>query len=309
LTRSLADSARIGVAAFVCGAWIPSLVSASVIPVGQSRQVSTFAFLDAVFGEEPLRSQETIESADAGSFTENAVCHVERDLSFVTALADQESTIGPDGVSATISASAEGRLAPPARGTLGIASSGLIYEFDIDVPTEVRLTASLLAEGDGVIDIAIRVRLGNDVVGWQFFDTQEDLDHRELLPPGAYQLEVGGGGEGATGPNGTGTSFISLDFAMTYPTLVGVSTPVAPVTQPAVFPNPARDAATLSLPGLIEGSVRVFSPAGRLVRELDASSGKRISWDTRDANGVAVPAGIYFLRWAGGPGTSVTIFR
>jgi len=309
LIRILAHPVRIAAAALAGGACLTTPVLASVIPVGQSRQVSTFAFLDTGFAEQPLRSQETIESIDGGSFIEHAVCHVERDPRFVTALADQESTIGPDGVSATLSASAEHELAMPVREARALASSGLVYEFDVDVPTEVRLTASVFAENDGVIDIAIRVRLGAEVVGWQFFDTQEELEHLELLPPGAYQLEVGGGGEVVSAFPGSRTSSIALEFEMTYPSIVGVSSPIPPVTRPIVYPNPARDAVTVSLPDFARGPVGVFDPSGRLLRVIDTTSGTPVVWDTRDTHGAAVQPGIYFLRWDGGQGTSVAIFR
>ena len=102
MTRPLPRPAWLLPAALACAGLLAHAAPAAVIPVGQSRQVSTFAFLDAVPGEEPLRSQETIESTEAGAFDQHAVCHVEKGGSFVTALADQTSEIGPEGVAATI---------------------------------------------------------------------------------------------------------------------------------------------------------------------------------------------------------------
>jgi hypothetical protein len=60
-----------------------------------------------------------------------------------------------------------------------------------------------------------------------------------------------------------------------------------------------------SVAGAAPARVRVYSVAGRLVRELVAPPGgsvtqAAIAWDGRDAAGRAVPPGLYFARAAWG---------
>ncbi len=70
----------------------------------------------------------------------------------------------------------------------------------------------------------------------------------------------------------------------------------------AAHPNPSENgfAFRVGLPAAAATRLRVYDASGRLVRTiLDGalSSGTReMAWDARDANGTAVPTGVYFLR-------------
>lgn len=67
-------------------------------------------------------------------------------------------------------------------------------------------------------------------------------------------------------------------------------------------PNPVRGNVALALrvPGSGPASIEVLDAAGRLVRKLfdgPAGAGElRLQWDSRDANGHAVPPGLYFVQ-------------
>ena len=77
--------------------------------------------------------------------------------------------------------------------------------------------------------------------------------------------------------------------------------PVTLETPPAVrvglpFPNPFQAQVRLSLPSTVQTTeVVVLDVQGRVVRRL-VPSGPEASWDGRTEDGLAAPAGIYFLR-------------
>lgn len=83
----------------------------------------------------------------------------------------------------------------------------------------------------------------------------------------------------------------------------------------AVGPSPLVPGETLRLawrnePGGSEGTVRIFTPAGRRVIDLDVLG--ESTWDARDASGNAVPAGIYLYQWSRGTARGegrITILR
>lgn len=287
---------------------------AEVTLVSQSRIVSTFAFLDPGPGWDALRSEELIESLEAGPFLEHAVCHVDSASSFVTTTADQESSIAAGAITSTFSISAEGRLVPPGLASLGIASTGLTQDFDLDAPTSCMISATVSATGDAVVDIEIRIRDGIEILRWQLFATEEEIEHEEVLSPGSYQLTVGAGGEGATGPGGTGTSFADVTFSLTFAHPASVEGGIASAPRRVLaYPSPASSTVMLELR---EGNdspsaLRVFDTAGSLVRTLTLPGGAPVEWDTRDAQGRPVPNGIYFVRRDGTAAADarVTILR
>jgi hypothetical protein len=196
---------------------------ATIIPVSQTREVTTFAFLNGDLGGDPQRTDETIQSAEPGTFTEDAVCHLEDGASEVTAQASQSSIVSADGITATMSASAEGVVVFPTLSTLGIASTSLTYDFDVDEATPCHILTHVIAEEFGVVDLRLRIRNGATLIQRQFFDTDETFDQTIMLPVGSYQLTFGGGGDGGMGPTGSGSSFMSLDFSMSFPVASSVA--------------------------------------------------------------------------------------
>ncbi|MFH1502446.1 MAG: peptidoglycan DD-metalloendopeptidase family protein [Candidatus Eisenbacteria bacterium] len=75
------------------------------------------------------------------------------------------------------------------------------------------------------------------------------------------------------------------------------------------FPNPAADAAVLSFstPSMGPVALRVYSPAGRLVRTLvsgDLPAGPHaVGWDLLDSRGLPVGSGVYLIMLDAGSGT------
>jgi hypothetical protein len=93
--------------------------------------------------------------------------------------------------------------------------------------------------------------------------------------------------------------------------IVGVPGENPPVvTRPllAVFPNPFAGSLRIqyAVPGMAPPRLSIYTIAGRLVRELKptASTGI-IMWDGKNSGGVALPAGVYFVKMAGPAGGSV----
>jgi hypothetical protein len=90
--------------------------------------------------------------------------------------------------------------------------------------------------------------------------------------------------------------------------LPGEKPPV--VTRPllAVFPNPFEGSLRIqyAVPGVEPPLVRIYTIAGRLVRELKpAVTSGVVTWDGRDGDGTGLPAGVYFVKMSG-PGDGAT---
>jgi hypothetical protein len=76
----------------------------------------------------------------------------------------------------------------------------------------------------------------------------------------------------------------------------------APAAALAASPNPFRGDLSLALPGA--GEVEVLDAQGRRVRAWRAAAATT-RWDGRDAQGRAVPVGLYLVRWRHGTATAV----
>lgn len=69
----------------------------------------------------------------------------------------------------------------------------------------------------------------------------------------------------------------------------------------SIFPNPliqqGNSAVSVTINGLVQGStLKVFTPAGRLVSTIDASQlGGSVQWNARDENGMLLPSGVYVV--------------
>jgi len=93
--------------------------------------------------------------------------------------------------------------------------------------------------------------------------------------------------------------------------------PAVPEVRLRVWPNPMRDRATVQLgsgtrteTGERDTRVRIYDPAGRLVRTLDVRPGDgHAIWDRTDDAGRRVGSGIYLLQAAPGQAAKVTVAR
>mgnify|MGYP006421719755 CR=1 FL=1 len=102
----------------------------------------------------------------------------------------------------------------------------------------------------------------------------------------------------------TVTSMRSQDGATLAPegSTVALNRPAEGLDNVYVYPNPhraSRHGETVTVAGLpSEATLRVLSPAGRLVREIRVrgNGGGGVEWDLRDQNDQRVPSGIYLIR-------------
>jgi hypothetical protein len=80
-----------------------------------------------------------------------------------------------------------------------------------------------------------------------------------------------------------------------------------------LFPNPARSGQEISMRLAAEGAgtrVEIIDPTGRRVRTISAGPAGLARWNGQDASGRRVPAGVYFVRAAGGTlGGRLTLSR
>jgi FlgD Ig-like domain len=168
--------------------------------------------------------------------------------------------------------------------------------FDVDTPTPYAMTGVLTNGGNGT-SAAMYLFGSGPIVNVQAFPGMTvPVDASGMLAPGSYLVSVSVAGNAQNSPPELFTE-ASGEWQMSF--LLGGPT-AAPATAPAaglrVFPNPARGSATISLASRTDASalVRVHDAAGRLVRSLGTVSGAA-TWDTHDAAGRPVPAGVYFV--------------
>jgi hypothetical protein len=91
----------------------------------------------------------------------------------------------------------------------------------------------------------------------------------------------------------------------------GVDQPPARFSLSRCYPNPSAGGSTmvLALPSSERVTVRIYDPAGRLVRTLAdnqmAAGEHRFVWDGRDGSGRGVASGVYLVRAVAGSETVV----
>src|SRR5262245_36711049 len=101
-----------------------------------------------------------------------------------------------------------------------------------------------------------------------------------------------------------------------YPPLsaTGIATPgenAVPGIAVTVAPNPFRSSTAIRFPleANETGTIRIYTAAGRLVREVPVAgtgaSFREFVWDGRDGGGKALPSGLYFYRVQAGFRTAV----
>ncbi len=93
----------------------------------------------------------------------------------------------------------------------------------------------------------------------------------------------------------SGRIFIGTERGLSVIQTVAVA-PVAKMTSLNVFPNPVRlpEHTAIQIQGLSRNaSVKIITPAGRLVRDLKSDGGAVVFWDGKDNRGELVTSGIY----------------
>ncbi|HYM80006.1 MAG TPA: T9SS type A sorting domain-containing protein [Candidatus Limnocylindria bacterium] len=120
-------------------------------------------------------------------------------------------------------------------------------------------------------------------------------------PPGLLVIDVTN--DGLIGQAiGTGLPPVYVTFDQATDIVTEVGSAAAGLALAPVWPNPARGVARLGFTLEREGEVRLeaFDVAGRRIREIARgrypAGATRIDWRLEDANGVALVAGVYFVR-------------
>jgi len=111
--------------------------------------------------------------------------------------------------------------------------------------------------------------------------------------------------------NNNGIAYIGTDYGLTafYTTALK---PVDSFNELFVYPNPfeltQNSETILTIDGLIKDSqIKIFTIAGRLVKEFSSPGGKIAFWDGKDDSGNFVPSGIYIISAFDNEANSVAI--
>ena len=122
---------------------------------------------------------------------------------------------------------------------------------------------------------------------------------------GALSL-LASAGQPVAGPAAGGAYALSGGFWVPQPAgpsgVADLASAPLPLAIHRAVPNPTAGSSTIvyDLPAVRRLALSVYDVGGRLVRSLEAappSPGRHtFAWDGRDAAGLAVPAGLYFLR-------------
>jgi hypothetical protein len=304
-----------GLAIISALAWLlgASPAGAAVTLTSQFRDVTTFATLDRVNGQDPFCSR-TETSDQAGGFDQASACQVGEEGNQAVSSAAQLSYLQPELFLAEGSFQASAEIGDEATFAEGFGGSRLMSDFTVDVATEVRLMTTLRADGNGVVNLVFRVNDGTIYLVRSLRNTTETIDEVYTLPPGAYELTLTVGGFGQALPGGGGEpasgSFVaSLHFPVSAE--VGPASSLAQARAfPGVIPNPTRGEARILPVSAATGpaaDLEILDLAGRTVRTLRGVPANGLAWNATDDAGRRLPSGVYVVRDAAGRSSKVTV--
>jgi hypothetical protein len=293
---------------------------AAVTYISQLRQVSTFATVDFVAGEDSF-SSDLFESEEIDQFEGAAICHAGELGNEANSNAHQLSYLSPTGILAEGNTSAQAEINGVADFAEGFGFSRIQSMFSVDVPTQMQLLATVNASGNGVTNFLFRIANGTIFIYQTNFDGPQEIEEIFVLEPGiTYELNVQSGGFGQALPNGGGEpAFGSFSLSANFtsstgsPEIVqGIANPFAPI----VAPNPVRGAThiapasgTARLYKALDDEIVILDLAGRVVRRFENVGESGVTWDTRDSNGKLVAAGVYLVRGGTGESTRAVVLR
>lgn len=61
-------------------------------------------------------------------------------------------------------------------------------------------------------------------------------------------------------------------------------------------PNPFKTMTVISINGLEAGNLQIHDLSGRIVKSFSLNSNSKVTWDRKENNGRALPAGVYFCK-------------
>lgn len=274
---------------------LPTAADAGVTWTQVQRTVGSEAILTNT-GEFAIDT-DSQSSATIGGFSAVAVADTMVTSVLGRASSEQTSDLFATGFAGTGSFTTTTDVTDPEGFADVFGRSNLTAYFDLDAATPYTLSGFLTNGGNGAsAEVYLFGPSGAIVDVDAFSGTTVPVDASGMLAPGSYLVSVHVGGNAQNSPPELLTE-ASAEWQMSF--FLGGATD-APVPAPAaglrVFPNPVRGSATISLASRTAAPmrIRVHDAAGRIVRSLDAVSGSA-TWDTRDAAGRQVPAGVYFV--------------
>ncbi len=299
--------------------------AAAVTILGQIRTVTTFATLDSAEGEDQF-TNDIFQSFEPGPFEEAALCHVGVPGDQANSTGHQLSYVEPDGILAEGNMSGQSEISEASNFAEGFGMSRIVVTFSVDETTPARVQATLIAGGNGAANFTFRVPNGTIFINRSIHDDSETLDETLQLAAGTYELTAVTSGYGQALPNGGGqpaSGSFSTSVHFTSPTsAASIASGAAAQRAPIVAPNPVRSTARI-LPGIggtqlvgsatwvadDDGSIVIVDLAGRVVRRFAEVGAGGVTWDSRDASGHPVAAGVYLVRGAAGASTRAVVVR
>jgi hypothetical protein len=285
---------------------VPSLVlSLALLPLAPAGADVQWTQTMRTVGSEAILSNATEFAVDTDSQANDAsgpfVASVLADTMVTgvsgTSMSEQDSDLFATGLTGSGSFQTTTDVTDP-EGFADVFGRSIINGyFDLDASISYSLTGFVASGGAGTSAQMALFGPGGAIVNVEASPgATVPVDASGTLAPGSYLVTVSAAGNAQEAPPDLMTE-ASGEWEMSF--VLGGATEV-PVTAHAprlrVFPNPAHGSATISLASQADAPARVVvhDAAGRVVRSIDTASGAA-TWDTRDAAGRRVPAGIYFV--------------
>jgi hypothetical protein len=280
----------------------------------QLRTVSTFAIVDFHEGEDPI-TQDLFQTEETGQFEGLAQCQAGVPGDQATATAGQLSYIEPALLLAEGNFNAQAEIGELADFAEALGEARYSSVFSVDEPTEVELLATLIATGNGRVNLIFRVLDGEIFVYRALFDGTEDIEETRTLPPGTYELTAQTSGFGQAFEGGGEPAFGSFGLSLRFPGTADVApgTPgLAARIAPVVAPNPVRGETRILPPASAaagRSELTILDLSGRTVRRYLDVPQTGVTWDTRDDAGRPVAAGMYLIQGGAGGSTRAVVLR
>ncbi len=315
-------SCTIGLAGLCMSLVAAATTSAALTYIGQDREVSTFATIDFIQGEDQF-SNDMFETLEDGQFEGAADCLVGVPGDQAHSTGHQLSYLLPDLILAEGAMSGQAEISEAATFAEGFGMSRFVSLFSVDVPTEVHVQLTLFAGGNGAANFVFRIANGTIFIHRSIHDGSDDVDETLTLQPGQYEVTAVTSGYGQALPNGGGEPASgSFSLSMIFPS--ATAAPILGARRTRSRPSWRRTPCAArrgfcrrqvhgvagSLGAAHSGSeITIFDLSGRIVRRFANVDAGGVTWDARDLGGHPVAAGIYLVRASNGATTRALVLR
>lgn len=213
----------------------------------------------------------------------------------------QRSSLSSFAIRGTGSHSSSAEVVSAPGSSFARGGSRLFVRFQLDQPSGYVLRGFVEAFDLGLTTAALRDGLQEIHALATSSDDHIDFEESGTLAAGIYELDIDTSGSSSAFPFVPESSSGAFDVALILES--ALDAPQISSVSPVAFPNPFRSQTRIQIPSGAR-DVNVFDLRGRLVRSWnDATS---VQWDGRDEAGLDLPAGVYFLRVDGLPGSNPT---